>query len=253
MLGLGVGRVDVAEHLELVELVHADDAAGVLAVAAGLSAVARRPARVAERSLGEVDDLVGVVAGECDLAGAGEVELVVGQVVDVLGVSAEESGALHDLGAHERGRDERREPRGERAVEAHGHERELEAGADALEVVEARTRHLRAARHVDRVDQLADLEVVARLEREGRDLADLAQHEVVVFTAGGHAVDHDVADALHRGGEGGLGVVRPLVRLLHPRGELPAPARRGRPSPLSEPSRPACRTRSARRAAPRTR
>ena len=95
------------------------------------------------------------------------------------------------------GRDERDEPRGERAVEAQVHERELEARADALEEVEARARHLGAALHVDRVEQLAELEVVARLELERRDLADLAQHDEVVLAAGRHAVDDDVVDALH--------------------------------------------------------
>ena len=47
VLGLGVFGRRVDEHLELVELVHADDAAGVLAVRPGLAAVAGRPAGVA--------------------------------------------------------------------------------------------------------------------------------------------------------------------------------------------------------------
>src|SRR5690606_24641726 len=50
VLGLGIRGVDVAEHLELLELVHADDAARVLAVAARLAAVAGRPAGVAKRT-----------------------------------------------------------------------------------------------------------------------------------------------------------------------------------------------------------
>ena len=66
------------------------------------------------------------------------------------------------------GRDERREAGVERPVEAEVHERELEAGADALQEVEAGAADLRAALHVDRVEQLAELEVVARLEVEAR-------------------------------------------------------------------------------------
>src|SRR3712207_9514581 len=65
-----------AEHLDLVEPVHADDAAGVLAVGAGLAAEAGGPAGVAHRTGGEVQDLVAAHAGQRDLRGAGEVEVV---------------------------------------------------------------------------------------------------------------------------------------------------------------------------------
>ena len=41
VLSLGILRTAVGEHLDLVELVHADDAAGVLAVRTGFAAVAR--------------------------------------------------------------------------------------------------------------------------------------------------------------------------------------------------------------------
>src|SRR5215218_6419418 len=44
VLGFGLGGGDIAEHLELVELMHADDAPGVFAVAARLAAIAGRPA-----------------------------------------------------------------------------------------------------------------------------------------------------------------------------------------------------------------
>ena len=69
---------------------------------------------------------------------------------------------------------------------------------------------------------------------ERGDLADLAQHDVVVFAAGGHAVDDDVADALHRESVNAASAsLARLVRRLHPRGELLRLRRRGRPSPLS--------------------
>jgi hypothetical protein len=61
VLGLGVVRAGVDGHLDLVELVHPDDAAGVLAVGPELAAEARRPAGVTARPGGEVEDLVGVV------------------------------------------------------------------------------------------------------------------------------------------------------------------------------------------------
>jgi hypothetical protein len=54
-----------------VELVDPDDAAGVLAVRPGLAAVAGRPPGIPLRAGGEVEDLVGVVAGERDPNGQG--------------------------------------------------------------------------------------------------------------------------------------------------------------------------------------
>ena len=109
-----------------------------------------------------------MVPGERHLAGADEVEVVLFEVVDLVGVLAEESGAAHHLGTHQRRRDERDEPGLQRAVEREAHERDLEARADAGEEVEPAARHLRAALHVDRAEQLAEREVVARLEVERR-------------------------------------------------------------------------------------
>ncbi len=71
-----------------------------------------------------------MIAGQGDLAGADEVEVVVlVEVVDLVGVLAEEARALHDLGTHERRHDHGREPGGERLVEREVHERDLEARA----------------------------------------------------------------------------------------------------------------------------
>src|SRR5699024_8650205 len=68
------------EHLDLVELVHADDAAGVLTVRARLAAEAGGPAAVTFGPLRQVQDLALVIAGERDLRRAHEVEVVVRQV-----------------------------------------------------------------------------------------------------------------------------------------------------------------------------
>ena len=126
MFGLGVLRPAVDEPLDLVELVHADDAAGVLAVAARLAAEARRPAGVAQRARGQVEDLVGVIAGQRHLGGADEVEVVGLEPVHLLAVRAEEAGALHDLGPHQHRRDHERE-----AVVGRQPHRELHAGPAA--------------------------------------------------------------------------------------------------------------------------
>ena len=64
VFGLGIVGFAVDEALDLVELMHADDAARVLAVAAGLAAEARRPAGVAKWSVGQIEDLVGVESGQ---------------------------------------------------------------------------------------------------------------------------------------------------------------------------------------------
>jgi hypothetical protein len=149
---LAGGVLDAAphEHLDLVELMDADDAAGVLAVGAGLPAVARRPAGVAQRAVREVDDLAGVVPGECHLAGADEVQVIRTEVVDLVRVGAEEAGAGHDLGLDQCRGDDGREARGDRPVHRAVQQRELEPRADAGEEVEARPRDLRAAVGVDR-------------------------------------------------------------------------------------------------------
>ena len=69
MLGDRVlGRAE-REHLDLVELMNADDALGVLAVGAGLAPKARREPDVAQRQVvGGVNDLVHVVRRERHLA-----------------------------------------------------------------------------------------------------------------------------------------------------------------------------------------
>ena len=101
------------------------------------------------------------------------------------------------------------------------HERDLEARADAGEEVEPAARHLGAALHVDRAEQLAELEVVARLEVERGRLAVRAQRDEVVLAAGGHAVDDDVLDLGEgrvgcrlRRGDRVLSLLDPLAELL---------------------------------------
>ena len=221
MLPLRLFGRGVDEHLELVELVHADDAAGVLAVRPGLAAVAGRPAGVALGTAREIDDLVHVVAGERHFAGADQVEVLIVEVIDLGGVLAQESGAAHDLGAHQRRRDDGGEARLQRTVEAQVHERDLEARADAREEVEPAARHLGAALHVDRAEPLAQLEVVAGLEAERGDLAVRAQRDEVVLAARGHTLDDDVLDrgeglggCLLRGGDRVLGLLHSLAEQL---------------------------------------
>src|SRR5690606_8439317 len=149
VLRLGLVRMRVAEHLELVELVDSEDAAVVLARGTRLAPIARRPSGVAD-GLGDVEDLVRVVPGERDLARAGEIEVVGRQVVHLVRVLAEEARAAHDLRPDERRRDERGEARLDSDLETEPEEGELEPSAPAAQEVEARARDLRPARDVDR-------------------------------------------------------------------------------------------------------
>src|SRR6266487_744115 len=66
-----------AEHLRLVELVHTEDAAGVLPVRAGLAAEARREPGVAQGERVWVDDLTAMQRRERDLARPDEEQLAV--------------------------------------------------------------------------------------------------------------------------------------------------------------------------------
>ncbi len=146
-----------------------------------------------------------MVARQRHLRGADQVQVVGLQAVDLVGVCAEESGARHHFRAHQHRRDHQREP------VPHGHlggqlqQAQLQQRAGTGEEVEARTRHLGAAFHVDQPERLAQLEVVLGV-LDRRRLADGVEHHEVVLAAGRHAVDDHVADRHVRGGEGALGL-----------------------------------------------
>ena len=208
MLGLGILGPAVDEHLDLVELVHPDDAFGVLAVAAGLAAVAGRPPGIPLGAVLEVDDLVGVVAREGDLGGAGEVEIVGRQVVDLVGVVVDEAGALHDLGAHQGGRDHRCEAGLDGLGDGQLQQGEFEAGADPGEEVEASAGDLGATLGVDGRQALAEGQMVARLEALGGEIpwrADDFAENIVLFAATGRAGQNDIRDRRDESRELGVG------------------------------------------------
>src|SRR6201999_1707278 len=75
VLLLGLRGLDEREHLDLVELMHAEDPARVLAGGSGLAAEARREARVAEWQRSAVEDLPGVQRRERDLGGADQIQV----------------------------------------------------------------------------------------------------------------------------------------------------------------------------------
>ena len=77
-------RSCVDKHFQLVELVHTNDAAGVLAAGSGFAAVASGPTGITQWSIGEVDDFVRVITGERNLAGSSEIEVICGEVVNLI-------------------------------------------------------------------------------------------------------------------------------------------------------------------------
>ena len=163
------------EHLDLVELVHAEDPARVLARGASLAAEARREAGVAQRQVGGLEDLAGVHRRERDLARPDEVQVVVGQAVDLLLGVGQEAGSVERLLAHEDRGDHRLEAVALDLLERPADERELEHDERAAEVGEARPGETRAALHVDHVAR--EGEVVAALADPR--LSDLAEDRVL--------------------------------------------------------------------------
>ncbi len=107
---------------------------------------------------------------ERHLRGAGEIEVVVGEPVDVRALGGEEAGADHRLLADEHGRDHGQEPVPGEMVERGAVEREREQGGVADQVAEAGTGEPSRALHVE----APDLRVLLGL-RDSRWLADSAQ------------------------------------------------------------------------------
>ena len=112
--------------------------------------------------------------GERDLGRADEVEVVVGQPVDLLLGVGQEAGAVQRLLAHEHRRDDRLEAVAAQLLQRPAHERELEHHEVALQVGEARAGHPGRRLHVDQ--RPGQLEVVAA---GAPGLADLAQDRVL--------------------------------------------------------------------------
>ena len=157
------------EHLDLLELVQAEDAARVAAGSASLATKARREPGVAERQLVGDEDLVGVECGERHLARTNEKEIVVFEAIDALAISREEARRKHRLLAHQDRRYDRSKATLAELVEGHPRNRPPEACNVASQIAEARARRAGTALHVDAAAR--QLEVVTRLEIEGRNLA----------------------------------------------------------------------------------
>ena len=194
MLVLRIVRGAVGEHLHLVELVDADDSAGVLAVRAGLPPVAGRPSRVALRAVRQVDDLIGMEPGQRHFGGADQIEVVRLQVIDLVGVRAEEARPRHHLRLHEGRRDRQGETVGLGKIRCRREQGEFEPRADAGEIVKTRPGHFCSPSHVDGANALGKIEVVFHGEIERRNISHVLEDDIVVLSAGGHPIDDDVRD-----------------------------------------------------------
>ena len=143
------------------------------------------------------EDLAGVQRRQRDLRGADQVQLVLGNAVDLLLGVGKHAGAEERLLAHEHRRDHRREAPLLEQRQRPLHQRELEPHERALEVGEARARHARPRLHVQVVAE--QLHVVAPGPAR---LADLADHLVRVGGARvwqvGQRHQHRGAPLLHR-------------------------------------------------------
>ena len=76
MLGVGLFGPRESDQLDLVELVHPDQPAGVLAVCARLAAEAGRVGHVAAGQVGRLEDLVPVEVGDRHFRGGNQEEVV---------------------------------------------------------------------------------------------------------------------------------------------------------------------------------
>ena len=109
MLGRRVLGANEREHLDLVELVDAEDPARVLAGRAGLAPEAGGESRVAARQLVGGEDLVGVQRRQRHLRGPDQEQLVARDLVDHLPLAGEEAGAEQRALADQHRRHDRHE------------------------------------------------------------------------------------------------------------------------------------------------
>jgi len=164
LLGGGEG-----EHFDLVELVDAEDPARVLAGGASLAAKARREARIAQRQSVRAQDLACVQRRKRHLRGPEEIEIVLGQAVDLLLGVGQHSGAVERVRANQHGRNHRLEAGADQLLECPAHQRELEQHEIAAQVGKAGARQAGPGFHVNH--RAGELEVVERRAGDPR-LAD---------------------------------------------------------------------------------
>ena len=172
------------EHLDLVELVHTEDATRVLAVGSSLAAEARREAGVAKRQHRLVDAVATVHASERDLCSADQVQIVFGDPVHLMLVSREEARVDHHLFAHQHGRHHRNETAGDELRQRVLHECELDLHRATRDVGESAAADGSAELVVDPTEVTAEVGVIHRWR--GVLFADGRNDRAFVFAAVRH-------------------------------------------------------------------
>src|SRR5207244_7751590 len=155
----------VHDHLDLVELVAALDAAHVAPRAHVLSPEAGGVRDVAPRQRREVDRLLPVARHEPRLRAGHEPEVVELSAVQVLVEVGQLAGRDERLALGDERRVDLGEAGGDLEIDHPRDQAALERRARAAQHVEARARELRPARDVEDAERLAELPV--RLRREG--------------------------------------------------------------------------------------
>ena len=234
---VGLLRFSELDHLDLVELVLTDDAAGVATGGTGLLAEAGGEGGVAARQGVGVEDLAGVQVGEHDLGG-GDQEVVARDVIGVVLKLGQLARTEHGLTLDDDGRPPLLEATARVRVEEEVDEGTLQAGAGATENGKAATGELVATLELEDVQIGAQIPVRLKVEVElarGAPAATLDVLVLVLTVRGGLArnvgqVSHEVVLLLLKSGTalgqtvdllvdgahgllGGLGLV--LLALLH--------------------------------------
>eukprot|EP00053_Salpingoeca_punica_P013131 m.118382 g.118382 ORF g.118382 m.118382 type:complete len:523 (+) comp16116_c0_seq1:1637-3205(+) len=178
--------------LDLLELVDAEDAAGVAAVGADLLAEALRHAAVAQRQVLRVEPLAAVQGRNRLLGGGNQVLLVErGVLGDLAGLArhlvellvklVQLGHLLHDLLAHKERRRQRSEAPLKQNVLRQHDQRLLQRNAGALEEVAAVAGDLDATFRLDAVDHLNEVDVGVGLAELLARITDNALNAVVVL------------------------------------------------------------------------
>ena len=104
MLRWRIGGATEPHQLDLVELVHAQQATRILARCTGLAAETRRVCDIALRQRGAVEDLVAMQIGDGHFRRRHEKEIVADDAIDVVFEFGQLPGAGHDFAPYQKWR-----------------------------------------------------------------------------------------------------------------------------------------------------
>ncbi len=137
-----------------------------------------------------------MVSSQSHLGSAGEVEVISGQVIDLVRVFIEEARTAHDCGRDQGRGHHRGEACSNSLIHRHGHKSQFQAGTHTGQVVEARARNLRTALDVNGAQSLTQRQMVLRFKTFCSEVtgvtALVTEHNEIFFTAGGNTIQDEV-------------------------------------------------------------